>query len=47
MADSLACNPNRPALMVTAVTTDPTRADRAVTIVLQFFFHANIHVMFI
>jgi len=34
--DSPACNPNRPAPLITAVITNPTRANHTVTVVPQF-----------
>jgi len=42
-----ACNPNQPASVIMAVTTNPARADHAVTIIYQFRPHANIHVRYI
>ena len=47
VADSPACNPNRPAPMITTVTTNLARADRAVIAVPQFHLQASIHFMYI
>ena len=43
VADSLACNSDPPAPIITTITTDPTSANRAVTAVLQFCLHASLH----
>ena len=47
VSDFLACNPNRPASMVTFVTTNSACIDRAVTTAHQFSLHISIHVRYI
>jgi len=47
MTDFLTCNPNQPVPMITTVTTNPSRADHAVTIAYQFCLYASIHVKYI
>jgi len=39
MTDSPACNLNQPASMITIITTNPARVDRAITTVHQFRLH--------